>query len=58
MAKEQISRYEHLKELRDYLEKEIVKDFPNIKIVNFNLTTELNRAVCPSGSDLASARSG
>jgi len=36
VAKEQISRYEHLKELRDYLEKEIVKDFPNIKIVNFN----------------------
>lgn len=33
-SKEQISRYEYLKELRDYLEKEIVKDFPNIKIVN------------------------
>ena len=34
VGKEQISRYEYLKELRDYLEKEIVKAFPNIKIVN------------------------
>lgn len=32
--KEQKFRYEYLKELRDYLEKELVKDFPNIKIVN------------------------
>lgn len=28
------SRYKHLKQLRDYLEKEIVKIFPNIKVVN------------------------
>ncbi len=33
-SKELESRYKHLKELRDYLEKELVKNFSQIKIVN------------------------
>ena len=33
-SKELESRYKHLKELRDYLEKELVKFLPQIKIVN------------------------
>ncbi len=33
-SKELESRYKHLKELRDYLEKELVKILPQIKIVN------------------------
>ena len=35
VGKTQASRYEYLKELRDYLEKAIMKNSSNIKIVNF-----------------------